>query len=314
MNRKRELTIYVGLYEDHAIKVIESFQKETGIKVSYVSLSNGEIFNRIRAEREKPGSSVWFGGPSETFIHARKEGLLRSYFSKNAEFIDTQYKDRQGYWTGIYVGSIAFVSNKAWLQENGLAYPHSWEDLLKPQYKGMITMPDPRTSGTGYTILGTLVQLLGEDEAFLYLEKLHEQVNSYPTSGSVPGRYVGSGQAGAAIMFSHDAVKFYKEGFHDIFVSFPEEGTGYEIGAVAIIKGAPQLEEAKLFVDWVLKREIQELGKKVGNFQIPTNREALPPDEAYHLEDLNVIQFDHQWAGENRERLLKRWVKEVLKK
>ncbi|TBL81774.1 ABC transporter substrate-binding protein [Paenibacillus thalictri] len=310
-DRKGTLTVYAGLYEDHAIKAIEAFQKETGIKVSYVRMSSGEILARIRAEKDMPKASVWFGGPADTFVQAQSEGLLHPYISRNASMIDNIYKDPDGYWTGIYVGSIALVSNKAWLQEVGLTPPQSWEDLLNPKYKGMLSMADPRSSGTAYTVLATLVQLWGEEKAFDYLKKLHKQIRSYTTAGSIPGRSVGMGEIGTSIMFSHDAVKFYKEGFRNIMINFPSEGTGYEIGAVAVIHNGPNLPEAQTFVDWALTRHAQELGKQVGNYQLLTNREAISPEEAFPLKNLNVIPYRHDWSGQNRQRLINRWVNEV---
>jgi len=309
---KGSLTIYAGLYEDHAIKAIETFEKQTGIKVSYVRMSSGEILSRIRAEQDNPKASVWFGGPADAFIQAKEEGLLVPYISPNTAFIDPKYRDPEGYWTGIYIGSIAFVSNKAWLQEVGMQAPQSWKDLLKPAYRGMISMPDPRSSGTAYTILATLVQLFGEDEAFHYLRQLHQQHMVYTTSGSVPGRTVGMGEVGTAVMFSHDALKFYKEGFDNLIISFPNEGTGYEIGAVAMINNGPHTEEAKQFIDWSLTKQAQELGKQVGNYQLLTHQDAESPEEAFPLNKLNVITYDLNWAGNNRQRLITRWNSEVM--
>lgn len=312
VERKGSLTIYAGLYEDHAIKAIEAFQKETGIKVSYIRMSSGEILAKIRAEKDNPKASVWFGGPADTFVQAKAEGLLTPYISSHAQMIDPIYKDPDGYWTGIYVGSIALASNKEWLQKVGLQPPQSWKDLLNPKYRGMISMADPRSSGTAYTVLATLVQLWGENEAFDYLRQLHGQMISYTTSGSVPGRNVGMGETGTAIMFSHDAVKFYKEGFRNIVVSFPNEGTGYEIGAVGMIHNAPNRKEAQLFIDWALTKQAQELGKQVGNYQLLTNREAISPEEAFPLKNITVVPYNPNWAGQNRERLLGRWTDEVL--
>ena len=306
------LVIYTALFEDHAIKAVEAFQKETGIKTSYVRLSSGQILARVRSERNRPGADIWLGGPADTFVQAKTEGLLEPYISPNASAIDSAHKDPEGYWTGIYVGSIAFVSNQKWLQEVGLPPPQSWLDLLKPQYKGMVSMADPRSSGTAYTTFATLVQLFGEEEAFSYLKKLHGQIGAYRTSGNVSGRNVGMGETGTAIMFSHDGIKYFKEGFRDLIITFPNEGTGYEIGAVAIIKGASNPSEARRFVDWALTKQAQELGKQVGSYQLLTNKDAVPPEEAIPLSSLNVIPYDHVWAGENRERLLSRWEKEIL--
>ena len=309
---KGTLTIYAGLYEDHAIKAIETFQKQTGIKVSYVRMSSGEILSRIRAEHDNPKASVWFGGPADTFIQAKSEGLLEPYLSPNVAMIDPMYRDPNGFWTGIYIGSIAFVSNKTWLQEVGMTAPESWNDLLKSAYRGMISLPDPRSSGTAYTTLATLVQLYGEEEAFSYLKALHKMNITYTTSGSVPGRTVGMGEVGTAVMFSHDALKFYKEGFQNLVISFPKEGTGYEIGAVGIIKGGPNMKEAQQFIDWALTKDAQELGKQVGNYQLLTHRDAESPEEAFSLQNLNVIPYNLEWAGKNRERLINRWTTEIM--
>lgn len=307
MKEKGTLFIYAGLYEDHAIKAIETFEKQTGIKVSYVRLSAGEVLDRIRAEKDNPAASVWFGGTGDTFVQAKAEGLLEPYQSLNAQMIDEQYKDSEGYWTGIYVGSIAFISNKSWLQQTGRQAPQSWDDLLEPEYRGMLAMGSPSTSGTGYTTMATIIQLYGEDKGFDYLKKLDDQNISYTSSGSLSGRAAGNGIVGTALAFSHDAIKFYKEGFHNIVISFPKEGTGYEIGAVAIIKNGPNQEEAKKFVDWALTKQAQELGKQVGNYQLLTHRDAQSPQEAFRLESLNVIPYDVNWAGKNRERLISKW-------
>ena len=313
VNEPKMLHVYAGLYEDHAIKAIEAFEKETGIKVKYVRLSAGEILHRLQREKDGPRASIWFGGPVDTFIQAKQEGLLAPYLSQNRQQIDDIYKDEEGYWTGIYAGPLAIVSNRLWLQQNGLSVPKSWEELLQSELKWMIAMPNPNTSGTGYTILATLIQLYGEEAAFEYLSKLHGQIGWYTTSGSTSGRLVGMGDMGVAILFAHDAVKFFKEGFNQIVISFPKEGTGYEIGAVAMIHNGPEKEEAERFIDWVLTKQAQELGKQVGNYHLLTNREALSPAEAFPLSELNVVNYDHEWAGVNRQKILKRWNSEIYK-
>ena len=153
------------------------------------------------------------------------------------------------------------------LVEKGLEMPTSWADLLKPEYKGEIVVAHPGSSGTAYTMLATLVQLMGEDEAMEYLKKFNGQVRQYTKSGTAPGRMAGQGETTIGITFLHDAIKYKKEGYKDIVISAPAEGTGYEIGGVALLKNGPDQETAKQFIDWVLTKEVQEMGKTVGSFQ-----------------------------------------------
>jgi iron(III) transport system substrate-binding protein len=306
-----KLVIYTSINQDHAIKAMAAFQKETGIDVTYVRLSSGEVLDRLREERLNPVASIWYGGPSDTFVQAKYEGILEPYISHNTKMIPSAYKDKDGYWTGIYFGSIAFASNRQWLDQIGLPIPTSWDDLLDIRYKGMIMMADPRSSGTAYTIISTLSQLWGEDEAVAYLQKLHTNIQSYPTIGNIPGRNAGMGEVGTSILFSHDVVKYYKEGFRDLIVSFPKEGTGYEIGAVGIIKNGPNPKEAEKFVDWALTKHAQEIGKHTGNYQLLTNEQAVQPPESFPFEQISVIAYDAEWAGLKRQYLIRRWTREV---
>jgi iron(III) transport system substrate-binding protein len=307
-----KLTVYAGMHKDHALRAIEVFERETGIKVKLKRLSSGEILDLIRSEINQPQASVWYGGPVDAFIQAQHEGLLYPYISNNAIMIDDKDKDIEGYWTGIYKGALAFVTNKQWLQEIGETAPTSWRDLLEPHYNGKIVTGDPRTSGTAFTVLATVVQLWGEEHGYSYLKILDNYTPQYMSSGEVMGRRVGMKEDGTAIMFAHDAMKYYKEGFRDLIITFPKEGTGYEIGAVAILNGSPDLKEAKLFVDWTLTKEAQELGQHVGNYQTLTNMYAVSPEDSFSLSDLYVISYDHEWAGKNRQRLVNRWVREMI--
>ncbi|GAA0728478.1 ABC transporter substrate-binding protein [Clostridium malenominatum] len=305
--KPEKLTIYSGLMEDHMVAAVNQFQKETGIKVDAVRMSSGEIMGRIKAEKEKPIASIWFGGPADGFIQASKEGLLEQYVSPNAKDIPEQFKDKEGYWTGIYKGYLGIVANKKLLQEKGIETPQSYEDLLKPELKGQIVTANPGSSGTAYTFLATVVQVMGEEKGLDYMKKLHGQIKSYQKSGTAPGRMVGQGEATVGITFLHDAIKYREEGMKDIVISAPKEGTGYEIGAVGIVKGGPDQEAAKMFVDWCLTKEAQELGQTVGSYQYLTNPNAKPPQQAQELNDTKLINYDLDWAGSHKNELIEKW-------
>ncbi|MCX7950637.1 MAG: ABC transporter substrate-binding protein [Clostridiales bacterium] len=302
-----KLTIYAGLMEDHMIKAVQEFEKETGIKVEAVRMSSGEILGRVKAEKENPKASVWFGGPADGFIAAKEEGLLEKYVSPNAKDIPDKFKDKDGYWTGIYIGYLGFSSNEKLLKEKGIEAPKSWEDLLKPELKGQVSMANPGSSGTAYTVLATIVQLMGEEKGLEYMKKLHGQIKTYQKSGTAPARMAGQGEAIVGITFMHDAIKYREEGMKDLVITAPSEGTGYEIGAVGIIKGGPDQEAAKKFVDWCLTKKAQELGQTVGSYQFLTNPNAQPPKQAESIKDTKLIDYNLEWAGKNRSTLVEKW-------
>ena len=301
----KELTVYTSLPESEVPVYMNAFQESTGIKVNYVRLSAGEVLTKLQVEKNNPQASVWHGGPADTFIAAAKEGLLAKYESTELSNVPEVYKDKDGLWSPIYVGALSFAVDSEWFAKNKLEYPTSWDDLLKPEFKGQISVAHPGSSGTSYTVLATLVQMKGEEATWDYLKKLNSNVRQYTKSGSAPPKVVALGEAAIGISFSHDSLKPTAEGY-PIALSFPKEGTGYEIGAVALINGGPEkeMDNAKKFIDWCLSKEGQNLYEDSKSFRMPVNKDANPPKGAIKISDLNVIEYDFVWAGENRKRLV----------
>ncbi|OMF28060.1 iron ABC transporter substrate-binding protein [Paenibacillus sp. FSL H8-0548] len=311
---KGKLTVYIGFQEDHAVKAIDQFTKDTGIQAEMIRMSAGEILAKIRAEKDNPQASVWYGGPADTFVQAVTEDLLEPYVSPVADKIEAKYKDPDGYWTGVYVGAVAFASNKEFLAKKGLEAPTKWSDLTDPKLKGEIVMASPASSGTAYTAIYSILKAFGDEErGFDYLKQLHPQVQQYTTSGAAPGRMVGMGEAGVGILFAHDIIKYQEEGFDNLVMSFPEDGTGYETGSIGIIKNSKNQDLAKAFVDWALSPPAQEIGKTVGSFQNITNRDAVGPEQAVDMSKITLIDYDIAEAGSQRQRIIDKWNSDVSK-
>lgn len=308
-----KLTIYSGVLEDYMVAAVKEFEKDTGVKTEAVRMSSGEVLGRIRAEKENPKASIWFGGPADAFIQASEEGLMENYASKNAADILDKFKDKNGAWTGIYVGYLGFASNEKLLKEKGVEAPKSWADLLKPEFKGQISMANPGSSGTAYTTLATMVQMMGEEKGLEYMANFDKQVKSYEKSGTAPARMAGQGEVMVGVTFLHDAIKYREEGMKDLVLTAPSEGTGYEIGAVGIIKGGPDQEAAKMFVDWALTKKAQEIGQTVGSYQFLTNPNANPPASAAEIKNTKLINYDLDWAGKHRTELVEKWNNAVKK-
>jgi iron(III) transport system substrate-binding protein len=153
---------------------------------------------------------------------------------------------------------------------------------------------------------------MGEDQAFDYLKKLNGNISQYTKSGSAPVKAAARGETALGIVFVHDAVAQTAEGFPVKSIT-PCEGTGYEIGSMSIIKGARNLDNAKIWYDWALTAEVQSRMKDAKSFQLPSNKSAAIPKEAPRFEDIKLIDYDFKTYGEptKRKALLERWDREI---
>jgi len=180
------LFAYVSLDEEIAQDLMSTYEKETGVKVQFVRLSTGEASARLEAEKNNPQASIWVGGVGLVHAEAKEKGLTTPYNSPQTQKVPAAFRDKDGYWNGLYLGLLAFAANTEQLKTRGLTAPEQWSDLLDPKWKGLIQIPNPGTSGTSYNLITTLIAKTDEAKAFDYLKKLHNNVSQYTRSGMAP--------------------------------------------------------------------------------------------------------------------------------
>lgn len=298
------ITAYTTLDEELARKVFNAFTEETGIQVDWVRLSTGEAVARLEAEKENPQASIWYGGVGLGHIEAKNKGLTMPYNSPAADMPD-HFRDSEYYWSGIYAGPLCFESNTKMLEKYGMKEPESWEEITSPQYEGHVQMANPGSSGTSYNVLATLVQIYGEEEAFEYLRRLDRNITQYTRSGSAPGKNASIGEITVAIGYAHDGVRLVDQGY-PLKITFPNEGTGYEVASVSLIKNGPEeeLEAAKKLYDWALGKTAASLYAEmfvVPFVDVPLAKGAVP------ISEVNTIKQDDEWAAKNKTRLVEKW-------
>ncbi len=307
----KELNLLCVPQEEWCQGMKEEFEEEFGITVNYVRMSTGEALARLEAEKDNPQFDIMWGGPIDTYIAGSNEGMFAQYESPNVEnLLDIdKYQDPDNYWSGIYLGSLGFATNTDFLAANpGLEAPTSWDDLLKPEFQDQVLVAHPSTSGTSYTAMATILQLMGEDAGWEYLDKYADQMLQFTKSGSAPAKFVGAGEGAVGVVFSHDIVKQIEAGL-PLVLSFPEDGTGYEIGGMAIVEGAQHLDAAQKWYDWALTADAQALGPKYKAYQAPTvgGVELAYPE----LLEVNLIDYDFQWAGDNKKAFVDKFINEI---
>ncbi|PHK93504.1 iron ABC transporter substrate-binding protein [Pseudoroseomonas rhizosphaerae] len=311
------LNLYCSVQIEWCQAAATNFQRDTGIRVNMTQRGSGETLAAIRAESQNPRGDVWFGGTGDPHLAAAEDNLTQAYESPNNANLQpwalTQWNQSGKRAVGVYAGAVGFGFNTELLARKNIAAPACWADLLEPRFKGEIQVANPNSSGTAYVIIATLVQLMGEEQGFDYLKKLHANINAYARSGTGPIKAVARGETGVSLSFVHDAVVEKNAGFPVAYAT-PCEGTGYEIGSMSIIRGARNLAQARRFYDWALTEAAQRLGYEAsGQLQTPSNKSAPLPPNAPDLGQIKLVEYDFAKYGRaaERRRLIERWDREV---
>jgi iron(III) transport system substrate-binding protein len=304
------VTIYSALNESTNNAFTEAFKASTpGIDTAILPLAAaGELQTRIRTEKDSPKADIFIGGDSAFHDTLGKEDLLVPYISPNAATVDAAFKDAAGYWTGWYLGIFGLVLNTdRWASEMAdVAKPTTWEDLLNPALAGKLDMPDPVKTGGGYICLATQVFRYDRDEeqAMAFMKALHANIGQYVGTAPQGIELVGQGQFLAGPNWGHDILTAASKGQPVEFIA--PTPTGNEIGGVSIVKGGPNTEAAKMFVDWVLTPDAAALNVQLSN-RLSVLPSIPPAPGAPTLDQVSLVAYDRQWAADNKDRLIRAW-------
>lgn len=298
-----ELVVYGSCEEPYLNAACQKFNELYGIRITVARESTVKVQTMIAEEKGNPSADVWFGGTTDPYNEAAKDGLLEAYEARNAtHLIDPIFRDPDGYWYGIYQGILGFMVNKEILSSRNLEVPKTWDDLIKPEYKGLIWLSNPEFSGTAKLIINTMVQIKGHDEAMKYLVELDKNVAQYTKAGSGPSVGVGRGDCAIGIGFLHDGISQILNGHDRIGLIIPEDGTSFEIGSTAIFKGCKHPNAAKLWIEYALSPECVELADDTKSFQylVLDNAETPSALDAFpELDRTRTIDYDFTDAKEN---------------
>jgi iron(III) transport system substrate-binding protein len=311
-----QVNIICSVQAEHCNMISTVYSRTTGTKVNMSLKGSGEALAQLIAEKDNPKTDIWYGGTGDPHLQAAEAGLTMEYKSPSMSQLypwAQQQAQQSGYKTiGIYTGPLGFGYNTELIAKKSMPIPRSWADLLKPIYKGDIQVANPASSGTAYTMIATLVQLMGEDKAFEYMKGLHKNVSQYTRSGTGPIKAVARGETAISISFVHDGPGEKMQGF-PIETITPSEGTGAEIGSMSIMKGARNLDAAKKFYEWAITPAAQEMAAAAKQFQLPSNKATKVDPRIPDFKKIKFINYDYAKYGASteRRRLIAKWEKEV---
>jgi iron(III) transport system substrate-binding protein len=270
--------------------VFAAFTKETGIAVEPISAGSGVVMKRIQTEKDRPGGDiVW--GVSRSLLDTNKQ-YFSAYLSKNKDATPAEYREPTDLWIGNNLHLLVILQNtKALPEDQG---PKTWADLLDPKWKGKIAFTDPANSGSAYSTVTMLVDHFGGGDAGWAKVKQLLANTKVLNRSSLVFQGVGNGEYPLGISLEY-AGYVWAAGGAPVKTIYPADGTIAQMEGVAIIKGGPNTDAAKVFVDYINRKEVREmiikdtfrrparqdldLSKLPGNMPALTSIKLLPYNE-----------------------------------
>lgn len=304
------LTVYTAVEAVDLDRYKATFEKANpDIKINWVRDSTGVMTAKLLAEKDNPQADVVWGVAATSLLLLKSEGMIEPYAPVGVEKLDPKFvdSDTPPSWTGMdaYVAAICYNTVEG--QKLGLTPPKSWKDLTKPEYKGHVVMPNPNSSGTGFLDVSAWLQMFGEKDAWAFMDGLHQNISAYTHSGSKPCKMAGAGETVIGVSFEFPGAKAKAAGA-PIDIIFPEEGSGWEAEATAIIAGTANLEAAKKLVDFSVSKEANEM-YNVGYSVVAYPGIAKPVEHLPADIPSKMIKNDLEWAANHRNEILAEWQK-----
>ena len=312
--QKTQLLVYTALETDQLKAYQEAFNKvEPNVEIKWVRDSTGVITAKLLAEKANPQADVVMGVAASSLALLDKNSMLEPYKPLNFDAIMSQYRDKKNppAWFGMNVWGATICYNTVEGKKKNVPKPETWKDLLKPEYKGQVVMPNPASSGTGFFDVSAWLTLWGDDNGkgggWKYMDGLHQNIAQYTHSGSKPCNMASSGEYVVGISFEYRANSNKAQGA-PIDLVFPKEGLGWDLEAFAIHKGTKKLDAAKKLADWASSKDAMKLyGKNFAITAQPGVAEPLPNVPKDY--EARLVKMDFATTAANRERVLAEWIK-----
>ncbi|GIO27017.1 ABC transporter substrate-binding protein [Ornithinibacillus bavariensis] len=306
------ITLYSPETPDLTKELAAKFEELYGQKVNVHYAGTNVLVNQMMAEKGNPQADVWYGGGGLLpFESAVDKGIITKYIPESAEDWEVvengiKMKHQDGYYVGTELFVLGFAYNTDLVTEEEA--PKTWEDLLDPKWEGKIQFPNPAASGTATLMVLSHMMQYGEEAGWEYFQKLADQSNSIPDSGSAPTKAVAMGEAHIAVGFDFMAYEHKAKGETVDFV-VPDK-TPILVNPATLVEGAPNPEGGKKFMDFMLGKEAQQI---LANwYHIPINKEveSKTPLNIDSIKE-NAVDLDIDWVNENYDRIRNEWKSKI---
>ena len=295
----QSVVVYSAVSPKVIAAFVDEFQKQNaGVKVELISGGSGELLTRLNAEKARPRADVLVGPDADNF-DAYLE-LFESYKSKeDAAFARSAIGPDNKYY-GFSTNFQAFIVNTKMLPADKA--PQSWSDLAKPEFKGKVVMANPAQSGSAYSQMQQILQLYNWD----MMDKIVGTA-TFVTSSRLAYQNVARGEMPVGLTSEFNIVASQADGFPVVAI-YPKDGTALINDASGIIRGGPNPDNAKKFLDFVNSKAAHQMIVEIDKRR-SARSDVAPPAGLPDAQTLKTFGYDNKAAATMRKTNLERFDK-----
>lgn len=300
-SKKEKVVIYSCMEEEREQALIEQAkEKFPGVDITVQHMATGNCAAKIKSEGTKVEADIVID--LETAHMKDIQDNFADLSGFNTDFYLDGVNTSNKYLTWVKYTMNLIIDNK-YVKEHGLAIPTCYEDLLKSEYKNMIAMPDPKTSGTGFGFYLNAVNIMGEKKAIEYFKQLKENLREFTTSGSGPTNLLKQGEIAIAIGMTAQGATAINDGYDFTIVAL-DTGSPYNTTSCGIISGKEDKENVKEVFQWL----IEDFGRYDKEHFMP---DVILKDQKNQMKNYPTNLKDADMTGidstERKNELMEKW-------
>lgn len=291
-----KLVIYTGRDEEMVQKVIDQFnEKYPDIEVEFLTMGAQQILERLRGEKANPQADFWWGGTQSALIVGANEDLLHAWKPSFIDSINTAHKDAEGRWFGeMLLPEVIMINSDVLTKESG---PQDWDDLLDPKWKDKILIRGVLASGTMRTIYSSMIVRQGDkspEKGYDWLLQLDANTKEYTQDPNALYLKLTRQEGSVSLWNLQDILlKKYTTDYPFDYI-YPKSGAPILVDGVAVVNNAKNLENAKLFVEFLFEKGmVTQLANDY--YQIPTRSDIDKATMPEWFQELDLKTFDIDW-------------------